>query len=65
MAAKPSDWNVMGVLCGPREVDPAVHSADEWCVWARGPNKERVEGRGPSPRDALTTLALRLKEISG
>ena len=33
-AAKPSDWRLMGVACRPREVDPKVHSADEWCAWA-------------------------------
>ena len=31
----------------------------------RGPDKERVEGRGPSPQDALRQLALRLKELKG
>ena len=62
-AAKPSDWRLMGVVCGTREVDPAVRNPEEWCAWARGPNKERLEGRGPSPEDALTTLALRLKEL--
>ena len=30
MAAKPADWRLMGVACGPHEVDPKVHSADEW-----------------------------------
>ena len=23
-AAKPSDWAIRGVVCGPREVDPAI-----------------------------------------
>ena len=36
MAAKPSTWRLMGVACGPREADPKVHSAEEWCAWARG-----------------------------
>ena len=62
-ATKPSDRQLMGVVCGPREVDPAIRSADEWCAWARGPNKERLEARGTSPQDALQTLALRLKEL--
>jgi len=39
----------MGVMCGPREVDPNVRSADEWCAWSRGPNGERLEGRGVEP----------------
>jgi len=63
MAAKPSDWRLMGVVCGPREVDPNIHSAEEWCAWARGPKGERVEGRGGSPEDALIQLSFRLKEL--
>ena len=63
MAAKPSDWRLMGVVCGPREVDPNIHSAEEWCAWASGPKGERVEGRGGSPEDALIQLSFRLKEL--
>ena len=62
-AAKPSDWKLMGVACGPREVDPKAHSFEEWCAWARGPNKERLEGRGSSPEDALLELTVKLKEL--
>ena len=62
-AAKPSDWRLMGVACGPREVDPAVRSPEEWCALARGPNGKREEGRGTSPEDALMALTLRLKEL--
>ena len=62
MAAKPSDWTC-GVVCGPREVDPAVRSPNEWCACARGPNKERIKGRGPSPRVAIATLTLRLRDL--
>ena len=32
MAAKPSTWRLMGVVCRPREVDPNIHSAEEWCA---------------------------------
>src|SRR5687767_7204855 len=63
VAPKPSDWKLMGVVSGTREVDPAIRNPEEWCAWARGPNEERLEGRGPSPEDALQTLALRLKEL--
>ena len=28
MVAKPSDWRLMGVVCGTREADPKVHSAE-------------------------------------
>ena len=44
----------MGVVRGPREVDPKIQS-DSWMAWARGPEGERVdengasEGRAPSP----------------
>ena len=65
MAAKPSTWKLMGVACGPREVDPKVHSSEEWCAWARGPDKERLEGRGSGPHDALLALTVRLKELGG
>ena len=41
----------MGVACGPREVDPKVHSSEEWCAWARGPNKERLESRGSAGQE--------------
>ena len=53
----------MGVACGPREVDPNIHSAEEWCAWTRAPTDERVEGRGPSPEDAMQTVTLRLREL--
>jgi len=36
MAAKPSNWRIMGVACGPREVDPKVHGAEEWCAGRAG-----------------------------
>jgi len=63
MASKSSDWTLRGVVNGPREVDPAVRSPDEWCAWARGPNKERIEGRGSSPEDALLALTVELREL--
>ena len=50
------------VACGPREVDPNIHSAEEWCAWARGPDRERLEGRGSGPHDALLALTVELKE---
>ena len=34
MAAKPSDWALRGIVCGPREIDPAIRSTEEWCVGA-------------------------------
>ena len=64
-AAKPSDWRLMGVVCGPREVDPSIHSAEELCAWAKGPKGERLEGRGSGPHDALLALTVKLKELGG
>ena len=48
----------------PRQVDPNIHSAEEWCAWARGPKGERSEGRGTSPHDALQALTVHLKGLS-
>jgi hypothetical protein len=63
MAAKPWEWKLMGVVCGPREVDPAVRSPDEWCAsFTSGTGdvqpmltiiivetpKDRMVARGPS-----------------
>ena len=62
-AAKPSTWRIIGVVCGPREADPKVHSAEEWCAWARGPNTERLEVRGTGPQDALLELTVKLREL--
>ena len=64
MAAKPSNWTLRGIVCGSREADPKIHSAEEWCAWARGPKDERLEGSGLSAEDALTTLTLHLKELA-
>ena len=46
MAAKPSTWKLMGIACGPRELDPKIRTEGEWCAWARGPKGERTKGRG-------------------
>ena len=48
---------------GPREIDRKIHSADEWCAWARGPDRERPDGRGTGPSDALLQLRVKLKEL--
>jgi hypothetical protein len=61
-AALPLGWRLMGVATGPRVADPATHSGDEWCAWARGPNGEKVEGRGAVAEQALNNLATRLRE---
>ena len=35
----PSTWRLMGVACGPREVDPNIHSAEEWCAGPEAPTQ--------------------------
>lgn len=62
-AAKPSNWRIRGVVCGPREVDPQIHGTG-WVAWAVGPDGTRLQGTGDSPHDALLALTVRLKELS-
>jgi hypothetical protein len=52
MATVPPEWQLMGVVRGPREVDPKIQS-QSWVAWARDPDGERVDGRGESPEQAL------------
>ncbi len=54
-ATLPPEWRLMGVVLGPRELDPKIQSAS-WVAWARGPDGERVEGQGESPEGALDDL---------
>jgi hypothetical protein len=51
MATLPPEWQLMGVVRGPREVDPKIQSAS-WVTWARGLDGEPVEGQGESPEDS-------------
>jgi len=55
-AILPPEWHLMGVVRGPREVDPQIRS-ESWVAWARGPNGQRVEGQGDSAQGALDALA--------
>ena len=63
MAAKPSDWTLRGVVCGPREVDPQIRGSG-WVAWATGPDGGRLQGTGESPHEALGALTVQLKEMS-
>jgi hypothetical protein len=56
MATLPPEWRLMGVVRGPREVDPKI-SSDSWVAWALGPKGERVAGQGGSAEQALDDLA--------
>jgi hypothetical protein len=69
-AAVPNGWRLMGVVLGPREVDPRIASA-EWCAWARpvvdAADYKAVpsaEGRGESAEGGLTALARNLREMT-
>ena len=55
MATLPPEWQMMGVVRGPREVDPKILSAS-WLAWARGPDGERVEGQADSAEGAVDDL---------
>jgi hypothetical protein len=56
MATLPPEGRLMGVIRGPREVDPQIRS-DSWVAWARGPKGERVDGQADSAQGALDALA--------
>lgn len=62
MAAKPSDWTLRGVVCGPREVDPQIRGSG-WVAWATGPDGARLQATGESPHDALATLTIQLRGL--
>jgi hypothetical protein len=50
-AALPNGWQLLGVVKGPRQVDPRISSA-EWCAWAR-PAREEADYRTPRLRVGL------------
>ena len=61
MATLPPEWQMMGVVRGPREVDPKIQS-DSWMAWVRGPDGERVEGHADSAEGALDDLTNAMRE---
>jgi len=62
--ARPREWDVMGVVRGPREANPKINGHD-WVAWAKGPHAgERVQGEGGSPQEALLDLANRLRTLA-
>jgi hypothetical protein len=60
-ATLPPEWRLMGVVRGPREVDPQIHS-DSWVAWVRGPKGERVDGQADSAEGALDALTNAMRE---
>lgn len=63
-ASLPREWTLMGVVRGPREVDPVIRSGN-WVAWARGPGGERAEGSGSDPISALVDVAAKLRDLRG
>jgi hypothetical protein len=67
-AALQLEWEIRGLVLGPRLADPAIDGA-RWVAWARpkgGSKAEElppVEGSGESPHQALNNLAKRLREM--
>jgi hypothetical protein len=62
MAAKPSGWELRGLVLGPREADPVIQGRS-WFAWAVGPDGRRASGKGESPEDALLALTVQLREL--
>ena len=61
-AMKPLEWRIMGVVCGPREVDPMIRGTS-WVAWARGPQDQLATGSGESHIAALTDLRNKLEQM--
>ena len=69
-AALPREWELGGVVLGPREADPAIDGR-HWVAWARakegskGESLPPAEGSGESAYQALNALARVLREMRG
>ena len=63
MAAKPSDWRMMGLRCASTGLRPDQRS-DDWIAEACGPTGECIEVRAGSPHDALRLLTVQLRGLS-
>lgn len=67
-AALPREWELRGLVLGPRVADPAI-DGPRWVAWARakeGSQDEALppaEGSGDSPHRALNALARVLREM--
>lgn len=66
-AALPLEWEIRGLVLGPRVADPAIDDA-RWVAWARPRDESKaealpqVEGSGETPHQALNNLAKRARE---
>ncbi len=69
-AALPFEWELRGVVLGPRLADPAI-DGPHWVAWARAKEGSKaealppVEGSGETAYQALNDLAKRLRELRG
>ena len=63
MAALTANWELRGLVRGPRQVDPQVHGA-QWMAWATAVKGGRASGNGDSPQDALLALTAELRRLS-
>ena len=61
MLARGGDWELRGVVKGPRQADPAIHGLT-WTAWAAG-DGQRVEGHGVTAEEAMADLANQLRAI--
>jgi hypothetical protein len=67
-AAMPLEWELRGLVLGPRLTDPAIDGG-QWVAWARPKEGSKdaslpsVEGSGDAPHQALNNLAKRLREM--
>jgi hypothetical protein len=61
MAAKPSDWALMGIRCTSTGLAPADRS-DGWIAEACGPSGACLTAEARSPEDALLALTVQLRE---
>jgi hypothetical protein len=51
-AALPLKWRIKGLVEGPHEVSPVIRSQD-WVAYARGPDRQHVQGQGGNARGRL------------
>jgi len=61
MLPKGGEWELRGVVKGPRQADPAIHGAT-WTALATG-DGQRLEGHGESAEESVKDLANQLRRI--
>jgi len=61
MLPRGGDWELRGVVRGPRQADPVIHGST-WTAWAAC-DGQRVEGHGDTAEEAMADLANQLRAI--